>query len=298
MRTAVEKGSKELICLKSPVLLKRTTIDPPSKQTLDEHTMRAWLLEAKIKFTMSGTEKVRDQCQCLFFFSDANLMALFLVVNHPLKTDFIYSAPCHKETALAAIIWSSGSTCMTCSSIKSLTRRDPRPSNPSFALSFQSPPSRGKVPRLPQCQNTPAGNYHCMMSVGLGGGGKAAASWKPIKPGYLRNVLIRLCPGPQSFPWQSTIASKECTGKTFSTSIPLKNYIICDSVPILRHDLCQSTQAIKADTFHGLWVKCSKKPTKENFTRERNPPEAWLEVHSDLSRWDPPLSSLFPLPNP
>lgn len=46
------------------------------------------------------------------FFLDANLMALFLVVNHPLKTDFIYSAPCHKETVLAAIIWSSGSTCM------------------------------------------------------------------------------------------------------------------------------------------------------------------------------------------
>lgn len=79
---------------------------------------------------MSGTEKKPSPCQCLFFFLDANLMALFLVVNHPLKTDFIYSAPCHKETVLAAIIWSSGHTCMTCSSIKSLTRRDPRPSDP------------------------------------------------------------------------------------------------------------------------------------------------------------------------
>lgn len=75
-------------------------------------------------------------------------------------------------------------------------------------------------------------------------------------------------------------------GKTFSTFIHLKDYVICDNIPILRHDLCQSTQAIKADTFHGLWVKRSKKPTKENFTKERNPPEAWL-VRGDLSCWEP-----------
>lgn len=104
---------------------------------------------------------------------------------------------------------------------------------------------------------------------------------------YLRYVLIRSCPGPQSFLKQSTVASKECMGKTFPTFIPLKDYVIYDSIPILRHDLCQSTQAIRADTFHGLWVKCSKKPTKENLTKERNPPEAWLEreAHGDLFCW-------------
>lgn len=46
----------------------------------------------------------------------------------------------------------------------------------------------------------------------------------------------------------------------------------------------------------GCGSSAQRNPQRKNFTRERNPPEAWLEVHSDLARRDPPLSLLLPLP--
>lgn len=59
---------------------------------------------------------------------------------------------------------------------------------------------------------------------------------------------------------------KHFPGRIYSST----GYVICDSIPILRHDLCQSTQAIRADTFHGLLVKSST-DQKENPQRKTLP---------------------------